>query len=58
MDNNEHAWIKDALQRIETKVDGGFEKMNGRVRKLEVWKGYVLGVSAIIAVVISYILKH
>ena len=44
--------FSEVQDRIEKKVDGGFEKINGRVRKLENWRWYVIGVSvALVAIV-------
>ena len=44
--------LSTGQDRLEGKVDDGFGKINGRVRKLENWRWYVIGVSvALVAIV-------
>lgn len=31
---------------------------NGRVRKLEVWRGFITGGLTIVSIVVGYLLKH
>lgn len=49
--------LVDTLKRIEDKVDGGFDKMNGRVRKLENWRWYVIGIAAAVALLFPLLVK-
>jgi len=44
--------LHEILIRVETKVD----KTNGRVTKLEVWKGFITGGLAILGILIIPIL--
>lgn len=37
---------------IFDELKGGFEKMNGRVKKLESWRSWMLGVIAVIGVLV------
>jgi len=46
--------LHEILVRLEKKVD----KTNGRVRTLEVWKGFITGGLTIIAIVVGYIANY
>lgn len=43
------------LDRIEKKVDKGFDKINGRVRKLENWRSALLGAWGLVVLVVTII---
>ena len=40
-------WVKEIVAKIDTKVT----KQNGRVRKLENWRWYILGIAAGVAAI-------
>lgn len=46
--------LHEILLRVEEKVD----RTNGRVRSLEVWKGFITGSITIIAMVVGYITSN
>jgi len=46
--------IKESLDRIEAKVD----KQNGRVRKLENWRAYTIGIAAVLMFIIDLVVKR
>jgi len=49
---------RDDVIKIDKKLDKGFGLINDRVRKLEVWKGYMMGIGSLLVVAISLFMKY
>lgn len=53
--------VKQSLLRIERKLDDhkvvDHKEIEERLRTMEVWRGYVLGASAVIAAVVTYLVE-
>lgn len=53
--------VKQSLLRIERKLDDhkmiDHKEIEERLRAMEVWRGYVLGASAVIAAVVTYLVE-
>jgi Flp pilus assembly protein TadB len=46
--------ITSRLERIEKKID----TQNGRIRKLEIWRGYTIGIVSVVMLIASLWLKY
>lgn len=49
--------IDERLERIEKKIDDGFRLTNGRIRSLEVWRGYLTGALAALILAVGIMIK-
>lgn len=52
--------LHEILVRLEKKVDDTLDQTkltNGRVRKLEVWKGFITGGITLLSIIVGYLFK-
>lgn len=49
--------IKQSVDVTQKDVKDGFGKLNGRVRKLENWRWYIVGIATAIVFIVNRILK-
>jgi len=54
---NEREWRKHTLESL-VEIRDSLQSQNSRIRNLEVWRGYVIGISTIIAGIIAWISKE
>lgn len=50
--------IKSALANVQANTEYIREKLdeqNGRIRSLEVWRGYIIGIGAVVSVLLYYL---
>lgn len=49
--------IDESAEKTGDKIDELRREMNGRVRKLEIWRAYVIGIGTLIAFCASLLVK-
>jgi len=54
---NEREWRKHTLESL-VEIRDSLQSQNSRIRNLEVWRGYVIGISTIIAGIIAWLSKE
>lgn len=47
----------DSMHEDVVGIKEAVQRQNGRVRKLEVWRGYIIGIGAAITFIITSVLK-
>ena len=49
--------IRDDVKEIKQDVKAGFKDHNGRLRGLEVWRGYIIGITVGVGAIVTLIVK-
>ena len=57
IDDKTLEYLEKRFSGLEKKMDDGFGKINGRVRKLEGWRSFSAGAIAVIVAVIGFYIK-
>lgn len=49
--------IRSDVTEIKDDVKAGFKDQNGRIRGLEVWRGYIIGITVGVGAIVTMIVK-
>ena len=58
MDDKAFEMLRDDIKEIKRDVKNGFAGINGRVRKLEIWRAGIVAIGGALVVVVGLILKY